>query len=189
MRRDRRIAATFGALAVGLLLLAGCGGSGHGAARPETEPTGAPSPVTTREQLEAEILTDYRAANDAYHDAINSGNPDLPALAATHTGAHLEKLRNRLRARAAAGQLGRDGPHSRDTSRATVDQVLENRIIVRDCQIDDGLLVTGSSGEIVDSDTVTRLLQAELVRVDGRWRVASNRALVEWDGVSGCAAS
>ncbi len=126
-------------LAVVGCLVAGCGGGDRSAQGPTTTSAAdsasgsagaGTAPVTTREQLKEEILADYRKANDAYHDAINAGDPDLPSLAATHTGTVLATIRANLAKRVADGQHGDDGPHSRDTNRAVVQQILDGKAIV-----------------------------------------------------------
>lgn len=178
------------AVALTACLAAGCGSSG-GSAKPSTT-TAAPatdaSPVTTRDELKDQILADYRKANNAYHDAINAGDPDLPSLEATHTGTNLLTVRTGVIKLISKGQRGKDGPHSRDTSRATVQQVLEGRAIIQDCQIDDGLLIDAQSGAIFNDAAVTKLLSVELTRDGGAWRVSSSLQKSRWNGIAGCAA-
>lgn len=185
------------AFAVALVVgAAGCGGSSGGSGSkakstttrvPTTEP--ALPPTTTRDQLKAQILEDYKKANDAYHDAINAGDPNLPALHLTHTGNNLQTVQRSTFELKSKGQLGRDGPHSRVTDRAVVEQVLETKAVVQDCEIDDGAIVEESTGVVVDSKTVTRLIRAELEKSGATWKVSSLRFLQEWDGVTGCAIS
>ncbi len=178
------------AVALTACLAAGCGSSG-GSAKPSTTTAASAtdaSPVTTRDELKDQILADYRKANNAYYDAISIGDPNLPSIEATHTGQNLWSLRKYLTDLFAKGQRGKDGPHSRDTSRAVVQQVLEGKAIVQDCRIDDGVIVDSRTGAVIDADVVTKLLRFELSRVGEVWRVSSGVERSRWDGINGCAA-
>ncbi len=177
------------AVALTACLAASCGSSG-GSAKPSTTtatPATDASPVTTRDELKDQILADYRKANNAYHDAINAGDPNLPSLEATHTGTNLLTVRTGVIKLISKGQRGKDGPHSRDTSRATVQQILEGKAIVHICEIDDGMLVSAADGRVVNERVLTLLSEATLEHLGGIWKVSENRTLKQWEGVAGCA--
>lgn len=63
----------------------------------------------------------------------------------------------------------------------------EERASVRDCAVDDAVVVDLDTGEVLDDDIVTRLAMGELVREDGAWRVSFTRVEQTWEGVAGCA--
>lgn len=150
-----------------------------------TKPT-AP-PTTTRDQLKEQILADYKKANDAYHDVINAGDPNLPTLQQTHTGKNLQTVQRNTFELKAKGQLGRDGPHSRLTDRAVVEQILETKAVVQDCVVDDGMIIDATTGQLINSRTVTRSVQAELEKSQEGWKVSGFTFLHEWKGLAGCA--
>lgn len=74
-------------------------------------------------------------------------------------------------------------------SRRDIDivSVEADRVTVRDCSVDDALVVDVGSGEVLDDDVVTRLAVGELVVEDGSWRVSFTRVEQTWEGVAGCA--
>lgn len=177
------------AVALTACLAASCGSSG-GSAKPSTTtatPATDASPVTTRDELKDQILADYRKANNAYHDAINAGDPNLPSLETTHTGTNLLTVRTGVIKLVSKGQRGKDGPHSRDTSRATVQQILEGKAIIHDCRIDDAILVDATTGTVVNAKVDTDLVEVDLQVIAGQWLVRGNRVLQTWAGVNGCA--
>ncbi|HRW42149.1 MAG TPA: hypothetical protein P5193_11430, partial [Microthrixaceae bacterium] len=62
-----------------------------------------------------------------------------------------------------------------------------DRAVVQECVVDDGLVVSRDTGEVVDDSVSTHNVQAEMLRVDGVWKVSEARLLQQFEGVAGCA--
>ncbi len=64
--------------------------------------------------------------------------------------------------------------------------------VVRDCAVDDSVLVDMGTGRVVDGEgkVETVLYTVVLVRtgLDAPWKVSFTKAEQRWDGVTGCAA-
>ncbi|HEV2071880.1 MAG TPA: hypothetical protein VGR26_19020 [Acidimicrobiales bacterium] len=180
--------------AVGIVLLvAGCGGSGEPAAGGEVPPpdTAAPTvPTSTtvdRAQLEQAVLDAYLASWEAWDAATNPPDPDFPALAETNTGPALQAAVDQITAWKASGRAAYDPPNSISEHRAEVVRVDGREATVRDCSIDDGLVVIAATGEVVNDQVETALFEASMVIEDERWKVQSLKVMDTWEGVAGCA--
>ena len=58
---------------------------------------------------------------------------------------------------------------------------------VQECFVDDGLVVRRADGAVVNDTIATHSVKGEMVRVDGRWRLAKAELVQRWEGVAGCA--
>lgn len=58
---------------------------------------------------------------------------------------------------------------------------------VRECFVDDALVLDRATGAVVNDDLVTLSSRATVRRVDGVWKVAEVVVLQSWEGVAGCA--
>ena len=76
-------------------------------------------------------------------------------------------------------------PHN--IQRVTVVEIDGDRAVVQECVVDDGLVVSRDTGEVVDDSVSTHNVQAEMLRVDGVWKVSEARLLQQFEGVAGCA--
>ncbi len=126
-----------------------------------------------------------------YWDAIREANdpPDEfhPALERYATGAAYESVFEAAQTNRLAGRALRLPEGSVSEHRAEVVSVDGDTATVRDCSVNDGLVVNVETGEIVNDAVVTRLITGTLHRVDGMWKVATTRVKQMWEGVAGCA--
>ena len=120
----------------------------------------------------------------AANDPPDETHPMLDEVA---TGAAYEALFEAAQANRLGGRVLRLPEDSVSRHDAEVVSISGDRAVVRDCNVDDGLVVDADSGEVLDDDVVTRLGTATLVREDGRWKVARTRVRQTWEGVAGCA--
>lgn len=177
-----------------LLAVAGCAGgapsSGRVAEPADTtaRPTANATTTTTHPDLaEAELRAAYEASSRAFIDAAAIPDPNLPALADTHTGPMLKQRRSVLLGLQAEGHIIRYPPESQ--YRIAVKEVdVEDgvaRLLV--CVVDDGETVIARTGEVVAGGLGTVQLQAAMVRERGTWKLAEREQQGEWEGVAGCA--
>jgi hypothetical protein len=180
--------------AVGIVLLAvGCGGSGEPAAVGEAPTSSTASTVeetlTTVDQAQVKqaVLDAYLANWAAWDAATNPPDPEFPGLAETRTGPALQAAVDQIRAWKASGRVAYDPENSISETRAEVLSVEGNEATVRDCSIDDGLVVIAATGEVVNDQVETALFEASMVIEDERWKVQSLKVVETWEGVAGCA--
>ncbi len=182
---------------VALLVLTGCGSSDSAAPTdvpPSPEPVPSvdgPSPVVEaaaeREQVEQEVLAAYLASWEAWDAATDPANPELPGLAETSTGPALKAAVDQIAAWRASGRVAHDPEDSISEHRAEVVSVDGQEATVRDCSIDDGLVVIAATGEVVNDAIETIDFEASMVIEAGRWKLSSLKVVESWEGVGGCA--
>lgn len=153
--------------AVGLLavvgLFAACGGS-HSA-------TGHPDRSTTTTPQTAAVLDAYRAEQTAFEQALQEGNPNLPALAATMTGAQLVSVRRALVTDQVNGIVGRGSVQLYPK----LASITGGQAIVHDCLFSALELVYTATGKPVPPVTPPEHdgVQATLIEVaPGTWKVS-----------------
>lgn len=158
-----------------------------------TSTTIRPSTTTTTTDptaaLEAEISEAYEASSRAFIDAAAIPDPNLPALAATHTGPMHEQRRGVLLALQADGRVIRYPENSQYRVEIDEDSFEVDGDVARFeiCGVDDGERVVAATGEVVAGGVVTVEARVAMQRVDGVWRLAERQQLAEWEGVAGCA--
>ncbi len=184
--------------AVVLLALAGCGGASDSATPGDVPPPATSNPPTDgsspvveaaveRERVEQEVLAAYLAAAEAYDEASDPADPTHADLAKPQTGPALEQAVNQLSAYRASGRVGREPENSIARRNAEVESVSGETAIVRDCTVDDGIVVIAATGEVVNDLVSTFLFKGHMVVEDGRWKLSSLLVEEEWEGVAGCA--
>jgi hypothetical protein len=192
-------------LAAGVLVLsfaAGCSG-GRAPAEPArtaaapVEPAAVPSPspstsplaapTATPDATEAAVLAAYAAYWDAILAANDPPDPFAPGLREHATGAAFEAVFETTQANKVANRAVRLPEGSVYAHRAEVTAVEGDRASVRDCAVDDAIVVQLDTGEVLDADVVTRLSTATLALEGGVWKVADSAVEQVWEGVSGCA--
>lgn len=149
---------------------------------PETTTTAAPTP---EEEVLAAYAGYWAAVDDVFGPPVVT--PDLPALPMHATGEVLEGVitnAERTRDRNEVYRVPEDGLYSHQ---ATVLSIEESTAIVRDCNVDDTVVIDTVSGDVLDDAVVTKLYIAMLVEEEGQWKVASLTKESEADGVAGCA--
>jgi len=176
---------------------AACSDDDDGSAQSTSTTSNSPTSSTTttsttldpQASAEAEVIAAYDAASRAFIDAAAIPDPNLPALAATHTGPMFEQRRNVLLALQADGRIIRYPPNSQ--YRVEVDQEtfeLDGDVARFDvCGVDDGERVVVATGEVLAGGVVTVQARVAMQRVDATWRLAERQQLAEWEGVAGCA--
>lgn len=183
---------------VALILVAtACGGSSKSASPSDptttvnTAPPAGPSPVVEaaaeQERAKQEVLDAYLANWKAWDTATDPANPDFPGLAETRTGPALEAAVDQISAWKFTGRVAHDPANSISRNRPEVVSVDGEKALVRDCSVDDGLVVIAATGEVVNDIVETALFEASMVIEDGRWKVQSLKVVDTWEGVAGCA--
>lgn len=160
-----RLATAVCLLAVGALL-ASCGGSpSAGGHQPDQSST------TTAKSQSAAVLSAYRAEQSAFEQALQEGDPNLPALAQTMTGAQLVSVRRALVTDHLDGIVGRGNVHLHPK----LVSVTGNEATVQDCLFSALELVYASTGKPVPPVTPPENdgVQATLTQVTpGTWKVS-----------------
>ena len=203
--------AVISALCVALVLaLAGCSGDDSDAAassttaadrtsttastsstsRDTTTTTTEATPVTTAPgtTAEQEVIDRYVGYWNARFNA-NAGvpNPDDPALRDFATGRQLDAVVAETQSNLDSGVAFERAAEPHNIQRVTVVEIDGDRAVVQECVVDDGLVVSRDTGEVVDDSVSTHNVQAEMLRVDGVWKVSEARLLQQFEGVAGCA--
>ncbi len=184
--------------AVVLLALTGCGGASDSAtpgdvpppataARPPDGSSPVVDAAADRERTEQEVLDAYLASWAAWDAATNPANPDHPALAETRTGPALQAAVDQIEAWQASGRVAYDPENSISEHQAEVVYVEGHEAMVRDCSIDDGLVVIAATGEVVNDLVETNLFEGSMIFEADRWKLRSLNVAETWEGVGGCA--
>lgn len=158
--------------------------------RDTTTTTTEATPVTTAPgtTAEQEVIDRYVGYWDARFNA-NAGvpNPDDPALRDFATGRQLDAVVAETQSNLDAGVAFERAAEPNNIQRVTVVEIDGDRAVVQECVVDDGLVVSRDTGEVVDDSVSTHNVQAEMLRVDGVWKVSEARLLQQFEGVAGCA--
>lgn len=207
---DRTSGTLHGLAAVFVVLAVGCSGDEPVAAPTSGSPTSAPTSASasasdertqessnlgsyetpTTEQPSAEqaaVLDAYQGYWNAILEANDPPSEQHPALGRFATGEAFESVFEAAQTNRLAGRALRLPADSISEHRAEVTSIDGDTAAVRDCAIDDGLVVDVESGDVVNDEVVTRLATGTLQRVDGQWKVATTRVEESWQGVAGCA--
>lgn len=158
--------------------------------RDTTTTTTEATPVTTAPgtTAEQEVIDRYVGYWNARFNA-NAGvpNPDDPALRDFATGRQLDAVVAETQSNLDAGVAFERAAEPHNIQRVTVVEIDGDRAVVQECVVDDGLVVSRDTGEVVDDSVSTHNVQAEMLRVDGVWKVSEARLLQQFEGVAGCA--
>ena len=158
--------------------------------RDTTTTTTEATPVTTAPgtTAEQEVIDRYVGYWNARFNA-NAGvpNPDDPALRDFATGRQLDAVVAETQSNLDSGVAFERAAEPHNIQRVTVVEIDGDRAVVHECVVDDGLVVSRDTGEVVDDSVSTHNVQAEMLRVDGVWKVSEARLLQQFEGVAGCA--
>lgn len=184
-----------------VVVLGACSGNGEG---PTTSGTTATTPVTsttadtTTTSTQATIAPAEEAdqavleAYQGYFDAILAANdpPDQfhPALRQFATGEAFQSVFEAAQGNRLAERALRLPENPRTEHRAEVISIEGEQATVRDCAVDDGLVVSIETGEVLNDEVTTRLVTGTLVMDEGQWKVSNTSVEQSWEGVAGCAA-
>lgn len=185
-----------------IVVLGACSGSGEGPTTSDTTATAPVTPTTAdRTTTSTEATTTTAPANEAeqavldaykgYFDAILAANdpPDQfhPALRQYATGEAFQSVFEAAQGNRLAGRALRLPESSRTEHRAEIVSIEGEQATVRDCAIDDVLVVNIGTGEVVNDEVATQLRTATLVREEGSWKVSFTKLEQRWEGIAGCA--
>jgi len=158
--------------------------------RDTTTTTTEATPVTTAPgtTAEQEVIDRYVGYWNARFNA-NAGvpNPDDPALRDFATGRQLDAVVAETQSNLDSGVAFERAAEPHNIQRVTVVEIDGDRAVVQECVVDDGLVVSRDTREVVDDSVSTHNVQAEMLRVDGVWKVSEARLLQQFEGVAGCA--
>ena len=149
-------------------LVASCGGSGSASGGGTTTSDRTSSTVNSEQSA---VLTAYRAGWQAFEQAVDQGNPSLPALDQTMTGAQLESVHRILYADQVNGIVGRGGVQLHPK----LSYIRGNQALVLDCTFDSSELVYAATGKPVPPVTPPEkvAVRSQLTQVSpGTWKVA-----------------
>jgi hypothetical protein len=178
------VALALAVVAVAVALLVGGG-------RDDPPPTPSPGVGALERDQQAAIEAVLGFARTTL-DANNPPNPSHPGFATYST--------DRAQATAVAASEGllkrglatRLPPNSRARHGPEVVSIDGNTAVVRDCAVDDSLLVDIATGRVVEGEgqAETVLYTVVLVRTgqDAPWKVSFTKAEQRWYGITGCAA-
>lgn len=164
--------------------------SASSTSRDTTTTTTEATPVTTAPgtTAEQEVIDRYVGYWNARFNA-NAGvpNPDDPALRDFATGRQLDAVVAETQSNLDSGVAFERAAEPHNIQRVTVVEIDGDRAVVQECVVDDGLVVSRDTREVVDDSVSTHNVQAEMLRVDGVWKVSEARLLQQFEGVAGCA--
>jgi hypothetical protein len=170
-----------------ILGIAACGGGDDGDGETNsTEPTEATDEATddtaaesttTTLSPEAEVLAAYDRAQLAVKAAFDPANPQHPDLLATHAGAQLERFQEDL----AEYELEGVSEVLLDKeSNPTVVTLGDTAALVEDCMTEVLQVVdTATRQPRAAERSYTVLLNVDLERIDGAWKIVSSRIVEE----------
>jgi hypothetical protein len=150
-------------------------------------PGGEPSATAGDNATQQAVLAAYQGYWDAILAANDPPDPSHPALRRYATGAAYESVIKATHTNRLARRAVRLPPNSISTHRAQVVSIQGDTATVRDCAIDDGLVVDMDTGGVVNDVVATQLRTATLLRESGVWKVANTVLEQRWEGVAGCA--
>lgn len=177
------------ALVIAAFLVPACSGDSDGAT--PTSSSRLQSTTTSTSMLanaqEVAILEAYQGYWRAILAANNPPDELNPMLRQFATGEAFESVFKAAQANRLEGKALRQPENSRTEHRAEVVSMAESEATVKDCAIDDLLVVKVNTGEVLNDKVATQLRTATLRLEGGRWKVAHTKLEQRWDGVAGCA--
>lgn len=191
-RRRRRwlipgvVAVALSLAVVMVLLLAG------GAKDQEGPPSAALRPASTLErdkQAAVEAVLGFARTTLEANNPPNPSHPGFGTYATDRAYATAVSASENLLKRGMASRLP---PNSRSQHRPEVVSSDGNTAVVRDCAVDDSVLVDVATGRVVDGEGEVETVHYTVVLVraspDAPWKVSFAKAEQRWNGVAGCAA-
>jgi hypothetical protein len=147
-----------------------------------------PSTSTASQSVEEQIVARYLGFWDARLSANNgSPDPDAPALREFATGAQLETVIAETRQRLESGLALREAEPSLSEHSVSVVSNSADRAELQDCFVNDGVIYSVGTGDVIDDSVVTRNVTALMVLEQGEWKLERATVIQEWEGVAGCA--
>ncbi len=154
-----------------------------------TSSTASASSTTSVADAEAQVQSRYLAYWDMYLRVNDPPAPNDPAITDLTTGPALPALLDIINANASQGLVFRAPANSVSAHHVEVTSVDGSTAELTDCGVDDSQVVRAATGEVVNGDVVTKLIDATLVLEGGVWKVSDYIFKQRWEGVAGCAVS
>lgn len=188
------------ALALGVvvvLLLAGCGDGGTEDPGPRahvtTSTTQAAAPSSTASDVststpstpEEQVKAAYLRITKEYFTLIQQPDPTASVIDSNYVGAALKSVRDE-NSRYALNEWTVRFPKEPPVPEILGVQVDGGEATISTCIVDDSQLVRASDGAIVDNDVVSKLFDATLRLVNGRWLLESQERIQSWPDAAGC---
>jgi hypothetical protein len=189
----RRVAALACAVAT-LALAAACGGGDDepDQGSPRSTATTAPadptttSPPTTALTPEEEVEAVYLELVETVYQLVTTApDPDDPDLARLASDPVLGEMRDSLSTMAAENQIVQKGPRSSHQV-MSVTLTGADAATLRDCSVGNDTTIDQDDGSIVGEGLSTRVLEATVLKVDGRWTVSEIATVEILDGEVPC---
>ena len=157
---------------------------------PGAETTVVPVPPTTETIVDVppEAAIDLAVGNfwSVYLLAHDPPNPDHPALAEVAVGDELDLLRKTIAGRRSVGESIRRSEKNAFTSTIAIRTLTAGTALVDACVFDDVVVVDTLSNRVVNDEVGTYRFELSMVKLGGRWKVASNRVASYRMGVDTC---
>jgi hypothetical protein len=169
----------------------GCGGDDEEEGSTASTTTAAPTTTTLDEKTRKEEAAKaaYLAYWDAYMEATTEPvDPELPAMQELVTSDHKRVVTRNLEDRQARGEAVRRPAGSQATHEIQSAELQpDGSVKIIECEVDDAVVYVVATGAVIDDALVTKLATADMVEVDGSWRVAHSEVIQRWQGVVECA--
>jgi hypothetical protein len=122
-----------------------------------------------------------------YFERLSHPDTDDPTLSQDLEGASLDLAAEVLSKYLAEGLQSSIGPsgHWPETQVLSV-ALSDSTATVMACHVDDSIVKEVQTGRIINSAVVSKLTEAALVRVDGRWVLSDHTTKNEWQDSQGC---
>jgi hypothetical protein len=170
---------------VASVALTACGASaafGQGSGHNGTTPTS--TPIASLSGPDSEILSAWLAAQEAFHQAALTSDPDSPGLAATMVDPELSAVRSSLSQLRNAGDVGR-GPTYYGSPKVTASGSTSATVV--SCAHDEEIAIsaaTGAPAPGVLGEADFALITSTMLATGGGWKLADQTS-----GAGKCAAS
>ncbi|HEY5155892.1 MAG TPA: hypothetical protein VIJ47_14220, partial [Acidimicrobiales bacterium] len=128
----------------------------------------------------------YRKFWDVWMEANDPPNPEYASLAEVATKGQLELARSKITSHREDHLLYRDRPMSVRAHRINVVSKSPDQIVLRDCNLDDGLVLDSRTLEVTNDAVSTHLWDATMTKEGGTWKLADNEQIQKWAGPSDC---
>jgi hypothetical protein len=170
----------------------GCGGddeeegsTGSSASSTTAAPTTGLDEETGKEEAAKEAFLDYhRAVLEAASEPVTPGLPKLQDLMTNEQQRIVTRNLADLDASGRAVRVGVQSLSRHDIRSA--DLQVDGSVLIVDCEIDDAVVYEVGTGEVIDDDIATRLVEARMVYEAPTWKLALSRITKEWRGAGEC---
>jgi hypothetical protein len=146
-----------------------------------TEPANSTS---TTLSVEEEVEAAYLAFWDMFIRLAQAPNPDDPEIAQRASGETRGNLVDGFTTQQSLNRRSEFGPEYRHEVLNVTTQ--GDTAVIEDCAVDDSRIVDVATGETVEEDIVTELLNVTLMRRGDTWSVNSSVRVDAWDGAVEC---